>query len=190
MTIPVGSKLGRYQIRAQLGAGGMGEVYLAEDLKLLRQIALKVLSAEFCEDDQRSARFLREAQAASALNHPNICTIYEINDDHSPPFIVMEYVEGETLTEKIKAGSLEVAEIVRLGLQLAGALADAHAHGIIHRDIKPANIIVTHGGQVKIWFGIAKKLTSESEAETQEDLSQAGLIAGTVGYMSPERLVG
>ena len=191
MTIPVGSKLGRYQIRAQLGAGGMGEVYLAEDLKLLRQIALKVLSAEFCEDDQRSARFLREAQAASALNHPNICTIYEINDDHSPPFIVMEYVEGETLTEKIKAGSLEIAEIVRLALQLAGALSDAHAHGIIHRDIKPANIIVTHGGQVKILdFGIAKRVTSESEAETQEDLSRAGLIAGTVGYMSPEQARG
>ena len=191
MTIPVGTKLGRYQIRAELGAGGMGEVYLAEDLKLLRRTALKVLSAEFCEDDLRSARFLREAQAASALNHPNICTIYEINDDHRPPFIAMEYIEGETLAEKIKAGGLEIGEILRLTLQLAGALSDAHAHGIIHRDIKPANIIVTHGGQVKILdFGIAKRVTAESEAETQQDLTRAGLIAGTVGYMSPEQARG
>src|SRR5438046_1655613 len=191
MTIAAGTKLGRYEIRAQLGAGGMGEVYLAEDLKLLRQIALKVLSAEFCQDEQRSARFLREAQAASALNHPNICTIYEINDDHSPPFIVMEHVEGETLAEKIKAGNLEIAEILRLALQLAGALSDAHAHGIVHRDIKPANIIVTHRGQVKILdFGIAKRVVTESEAETRQDLSRAGSIVGTVGYMSPEQARG
>ena len=191
MMFPAGTKLGRYQIRSQIGAGGMGEVYLAEDLKLLRQIALKVLSAEFCEDDLRSARFLREAQAASALNHPNICTIYEINDEHRPPFIVMEYVEGETLAERIKAGGFEIAEILRLTSQLAGALSDAHAHGIIHRDIKPANIIVTQGGQLKILdFGIAKRLTSESEAETQADLTHAGFIAGTVGYMSPEQARG
>src|SRR5258705_9376286 len=123
MTIAAGTKLGRYQIRAQLGAGGMGEVYLAEDLKLLRQIALKVLSAEFCQDDRRSARFLREAQAASALNHPNICTIYEINDDDDPPFIAMEYVEGETLAEKIKDGSFDVAEMLGIALQVAGALS-------------------------------------------------------------------
>ena len=150
MTIAAGTILGRYEIRAQLGAGGMGEVYLAEDLKLLRLVALKVLSEEFCQDDRRSARFLLEAQAASALNHPNICTIYEINDDHYPPFIVMEHVEGETLAEKIKTGNFEIAEVLRLALQLAGALSDAHAHGIVHRDIKPANIIVTHRGQVKI----------------------------------------
>jgi serine/threonine protein kinase len=169
----------------------MGEVYLAEDLKLLRQIALKVLSAEFCKDERRSARFLREAQTASALNHPNICTIYEINDDHSPPFIVMEHVEGETIAEKIKAGSFEINEILRLGLQLAGALSDAHAHGIIHRDIKPANMIVTHRGQLKILdFGIAKRVTAEDDAGTQPDLSRTGFVAGTVAYMSPEQARG
>ena len=191
MTIAAGTKLGRYEIRAQLGAGGMGEVYLAEDLKLLRLVALKVLSAEFCEDDRRSARFLREAQAASALNHPNICTIYEINDDHYPPFIVMEHVEGETLARRIKAGNFKIAEVLRLALQLAGALSDAHAHGIVHRDIKPANIIVTHRGQVKILdFGIAKRVSADSEAEAQQDLSGAGFIVGTVGYMSPEQARG
>ena len=189
--IAAGTILGRYEIRAQLGAGGMGEVYLAQDLKLLRQIALKVLSAEFCQDERRSARFLREAQTASALNHPNICTIYEINDDHSPPFIVMEHVEGETIAEKIKAGGFEINEILRLGLQLAGALSDAHAHGIIHRDIKPANMIVTHRGQLKILdFGIAKKVAAESEASTQPDLSRTGFVAGTVAYMSPEQARG
>ena len=191
MTIAAGTKLGRYEIRAQLGAGGMGEVYLAEDLKLLRLVALKVLSEEFCQDDRRSARFLLEAQAASALNHPNICTIFEIHDDHYPPFIVMEHVEGETLAEKIKAGNFEIAEVLRLALQLAGALSDADAHGIVHRDIKPANIIVTHRGQVKILdFGIAKRVAAESDAETQHDLSQAGFIVGTLGYMSPEQARG
>jgi predicted ATPase/serine/threonine protein kinase len=191
MTIAAGTKLGRYQIRAQLGAGGMGEVYLAEDLKLLRQIALKVLSAEFCQDDRRSARFLREAQAASALNHPNICTIYEINDDNDPPFIAMEYVEGETLAEKIKDGSFDVAEMLGIALQVAGALSDAHAHGIVHRDIKPANIIVNRSGHVKILdFGLAKRVAAKSDAETQQYLSQAGFIAGTVGYMSPEQARG
>src|SRR5215468_5060135 len=169
----------------------MGEVYLADDLKLLRQIALKVLSAEFCQDESQTARFLREAQAASALNHPNIRTIYEIDDDHSPPFIVMEYVEGETLADRILRGSFDIAETVRLGVQLASALADAHAHNIVHRDIKPANIILTDRGQAKILdFGIAKRLAADSNVEEQLDLSQAGIIIGTAAYMSPEQARG
>lgn len=191
MTIAAGTHLGRYEIRAQIGAGGMGEVYLAEDSKLLRQIALKILPEEFCEDSRRTARFLREAQAASALNHPNICTIYEINDDDDPPFIAMEYVEGETLAEKIKDGSFDLAEILDIALQVADALSDAHVHGIVHRDIKPANIIVNRSGQVKILdFGLAKRVAAESEAETQQYLSQAGVILGTVAYMSPEQARG
>ncbi|HYU98019.1 MAG TPA: protein kinase [Pyrinomonadaceae bacterium] len=188
MTITPGTKLGRYQILAQLGAGGMGELYLAEDSKLLRQIALKVLSTEFCQDSRRTARFLREAQAASALNHPNICTIYEINDDYDPPFIAMEYVEGGTLAEKIDDGSFDAAEILDIALQVADALSEAHSHGIVHRDIKPANIIVNRRGQVKILdFGLAKRIAVESEADTQEYLSQAGMIVGTLAYMSPEQ---
>jgi len=191
MTIAAGTKLGHYQIRAQLGAGGMGEVYLAEDSKLLRLVALKLLPTKFSQDSERTARFLREAQAASALNHPNICTIYEINDDEDPPFIAMEYVEGETLAEKIKDGSFGLAEMLGIALQIASALFDAHAHGIVHRDIKPANIIVNRRGQVKILdFGIAKRVIAESEAETQQNLSQAGLILGTVAYMSPEQARG
>src|SRR6266850_7774218 len=121
MTISAGTKLGHYQIRAQLGAGGMGEVYLAEDSKLLRPVALKILPTEFSQDSERTARFLREAQAASALNHPNICTIYEINDENDPPFIAMEYVEGETLAEKIKDRSFGLAEILGIALQIASA---------------------------------------------------------------------
>src|SRR5262245_54163667 len=124
MTIAAGTMLGRYRVRARLGAGGMGEVYLADDLKLLGQFALKVRSEEFCQDKLVIERFLREAQAASALNHPNIRTIYEIDDDHSPPFIVMEYVEGETLAERILTGGFDIAETLRLGVQLASALAD------------------------------------------------------------------
>lgn len=191
MTITAGTRLGRFQIRAQLGAGGMGEVYLAEDSKLLRQIALKILPAGLSQDSRRTARFLREAQAASALNHPNICTIYEINDDDDPPFIAMEYVEGETLAEKIKAGRFDVTEMLGIALQVAGALSEAHAHGIVHRDIKPANIIVNHRGQVKILdFGLAKRIAAESEEETQQYLSQVGVIFGTVAYMSPEQARG
>src|SRR5215813_3865889 len=191
MTIAAGTMLGRYRVRSQLGAGGMGEVYLADDLKLLRQIALKVLSAEFCQDESQTARFLLEAQAASALNHPNIRTIYEIDDDHSPPFIVMEYVEGETMAARILRGGFDIAETIRLGMQLAGALAEAHAHNIVHRDIKPANIMLTNRGQAKILdFGIAKRIAADSDLEMPLDLSQAGFIFGTAPYMSPEQARG
>src|SRR2546429_6812025 len=190
MTLGTGKRLGRYEIRSQIGEGGMGEVYLAQDTKLHRRVALKILTAEFCEDSQHTARFLREAQAASALNHPNICTIHEINDD-DVPFIAMEYVEGETLSERIKDDELNLAEMLDIAIQIADALAEAHAHGIVHRDIKPANIIVNRRGQVKILdFGLAKKITIKGEAETQQFLSQTGMILGTVAYMSPEQARG
>jgi predicted ATPase/serine/threonine protein kinase len=188
MTLSAGTTVGRYRVRAHLGAGGTGDVYLADDLKLLRPIALKILSAESCQDERLTARFLLEAQAASALNHPNIRTIYEIDDDHSPPFIVMEYVAGETLAQRISAGGFETSEAVGLGLQLASALADAHAHNIVHRDIKPANIILTNRGQAKILdFGIAKRIGTEDDRERSQDLSQVGYIMGTAAYMSPEQ---
>src|SRR3989440_3011995 len=190
MTLRVGTKLGRYEIRSQIGEGGMGEVYLAEDTKLHRRVALKILPAAFSEDSQHAARFLREAQAASALNHPNICTIHEINDD-GVLFIAMEYVEGETLYERIKDDGLDLAETLDIALQIADALAEAHAHGIVHRDVKSANIIVNRRGQVKILdFGLAKKISTKNEAATQQLLSQAGMILGTVAYMSPEQARG
>ena len=192
MSLTTGTKLGRYEIRSKLGEGGMGEVYLAEDTKLHRAVALKILPAEFCQDSQRVARFLREAQAASALNHPNICTIHEINDDNDVPFIAMEYVEGETLYERIKDEGLDLAETLDIALQIADALAEAHAHDIVHRDIKPVNIIVNRRGQVKILdFGLAKRVVvSKGEAETQQLLSEAGMILGTASYMSPEQARG
>ncbi|PYS59451.1 MAG: hypothetical protein DMF74_21300 [Acidobacteria bacterium] len=185
-----GTKLGRYEIRSHIGAGGMGEVYLAEDTQLHRRVALKILPAEFSEDSQHAARFLREAQAASALNHPNICTIHEINDD-GVLYIAMEYVEGETLSERIKDDGLDLAETLDIAMQIADALAEAHAHGIVHRDVKSANIIVNRRGQVKILdFGLAKKISTKGEAATQQLLSQAGMILGTVAYMSPEQARG
>jgi serine/threonine protein kinase/Tfp pilus assembly protein PilF len=169
----------------------MGEVFLAQDTKLNRRLALKILPAELGHDRQRIARLLREAQAASALSHPNICIIYEINDETGIPFIAMEYVEGETLAEKIKSHKFDLTETLDIALQIADALAEAHAHGIIHRDIKPANIIITQRGQVKVLdFGLAKRITAGGEAETQQLLSGAGIILGTVAYMSPEQARG
>jgi len=169
----------------------MGEVYLAQDTKLDRKVALKILPAAFCLDSERSARFLREAQAASGLNHPNICTIHEIDDDSERPFIAMEYIEGKTLAEMIKDDRLELAQTLDIALQIADALSETHARGIVHRDIKPSNIIVNHRGQVKILdFGLAKKTVVENEAETQQLLSQAGMILGTASYMSPEQARG
>src|SRR5712692_1187642 len=192
MTLGTGTQLGRYEIRSKIGEGGMGEVYLAEDTKLHRRVALKILPAEFCQDSQRAARFLREAQAASGLNHPNICTIHEINDENEVPFIAMEYVEGETLFQRIKDEGLDLAETLDIALQIADALAEAHAHDIVHRDIKPANIIVNRRGQVKVLdFGLAKRIVvAKGEAETQPLLSQAGMILGTAAYMSPEQARG
>ncbi len=186
----VSQSLSHYKIIKLLGEGGMGEVYLAEDTRLHRQAALKILPDYSSGNHQHIERFLREAQTASALNHPHICTIYEINDDGDTPFIAMEYVVGETLDKKIKT-QLEPNQILDIALQVADALAEAHAHGIVHRDIKPANIIVTLRGQAKVLdFGLAKKIVVESEDETQQLISQAGMIIGTASYMSPEQARG
>jgi predicted ATPase/serine/threonine protein kinase len=187
-----GEKLGRYRICSHLGAGGMGEVFLAEDERLRRRVALKILPGEFHQDARRAARFLREAQAASALNHPNICTIYEVNDERSEtPFIAMEYVEGETLDRKIRSRELNVWRALELALQIADALAEAHAHNIVHRDIKPSNLIVNTRGLVKVLdFGLAKKIALQGEDVTQQALSHEGMIVGTLAYMSPEQARG
>lgn len=194
MPLSSGTSLGRYTVLSHLGAGGMGEVYLTEDAKLRRRLALKILPTEFSQDDQRVARFVREARAASALNHPNICTIYEINDECNPPFIAMEYVEGETLDVKIIGGNLDLPETLNFALQISEALAEAHAADIVHRDIKPQNIIINRRGQAKILdFGLAKRIAgsgTDAETETQQLLSSAGMIMGTVRYMSPEQARG
>lgn len=193
----VGRKLGHYQILSMVGSGGMGEVYKAEDLKLGRTVALKLLPAGNVTDTQSRRRFLREARAASALNHPNIVTIHAIEQADGQDFIVMEFVEGRTLKALIETQPLGYEQVVSLGIQIADALSAAHSAGIIHRDIKPANLLVTAQGNAKVLdFGLAKKFRSSSNSLNQDaevsttGITEAGLIMGTVSYMSPEQARG
>src|SRR5262245_28932749 len=167
----------------------MGEVYLARDTRLNRSAALKVLPAEVASNQDRIRRFDREAKAASALNHPNVATIYEIGEDNGISFIAMEYVEGQTLASKLRAGQLDSGEMIDIGLQVIGAIEAAHAKGITHRDIKPGNIMITPAGQVKILdFGLAKVGPSEEETLGSDmvtaDETMPGIVMGTVQYMS------
>jgi serine/threonine protein kinase/Tfp pilus assembly protein PilF len=191
----VSRQLSHYQIIKKLGAGGMGEVFLAQDTRLERKVAIKILPAKTSLDDHARKRLIREAKAAATLDHPNICTIHEVNEEGDHPFIVMQYIEGETLWTKVKDNPLAPAEVVNIGIQAAEALAEAHSHGVIHRDIKSQNVIITPRGQVKVLdFGLAKQVQSEQavdmEAKTETQLTGQGQILGTVGYMSPEQLRG
>ena len=190
----VGRTLGAYHVRSLLGAGGMGEVYLAFDPRLDRVVALKILPPDLIGDVDRLQRFTREAKAASALNHPNVATIHDIGESAGVRFIVMEYVEGHTLAEKIADGSLAVAEILDIAVQVADALDAAHTKGMTHRDIKPANLMLTPRGQVKVLdFGIAKTVRGEGASVTGEMTNaqtDAGLVIGSVPYMSPEQVLG
>ena len=189
----IGEKIGRYTIMSRLGAGGMGEVFLAQDSTLERNVALKFLPADAEADNRARLRLIREAQAAARLDHPNVCAIFEVGQHRDKCFIVMQYVEGETLASLIKRGPVALVESLRIGIQIADALAEAHSHGIIHRDIKPENIMLTRRGQVKVLdFGLAKlevgKRPDPSEASTEMILTQPDVIAGTAPYMSPEQL--
>src|SRR5207244_1679464 len=198
MSLATGTKLGRYEIRSKIGEGGMGEVYLARDTQLNRIVALKILSAEVARDQQRLYRFLQEARAASSLNHPSVAHIYEIGETPGAHFIAMEYVEGEPLDKKLSGRPLAVAEILKIAIQLADALDEAHEKGITHRDIKPSNIMITPRGRVKVLdFGLAKlappissgEQTPASDIATQVKTSP-GVVMGTVNYMSPEQALG
>ncbi len=196
MPLTAGSKLGPYEILSVLGSGGMGEVYRAVDPRLGREVAIKVLPAERM-DEERRRRFVQEARAASALNHPNIVTIHEIESADGRDFIVMEYVAGKSLDRLIPRQGMPLGEALRIATPIADALARAHGRGIVHRDVKPSNVIVGSEGAVKLLdFGLAKLVASaatspEAETETAErPLTCAGAVSGTVGYMSPEQASG
>ena len=196
-----GQTVSHYRILEKLGSGGMGVVYAAEDLKLGRRVALKFLPEELNKNPQALERFRREARATSALNHPNICTIHDVEEFEGKSFLVMELLEGETLKQRITARPLPLDAILDIGVQIAEALDAAHKKGIVHRDIKPANIFMTTRSQAKLMdFGLAKlapdgsspgaSLGSMEGVTTEEALTSPGIAMGTVSYMSPEQTRG
>jgi Tol biopolymer transport system component len=197
MTLEVGSKLGPYEILAPLGAGGMGEVYRARDTRLGRDVAVKVLPASFSRDPERLHRFKQEAQATSALNHPNILAIFDIGESDDSPYVVSELLEGETLGNRLRSGALGQRKAIEYSVQIARGLAAAHEKGIVHRDLKPENIFITRDDHVKILdFGLAKLTRPEdtsrlgTQAGTVSIGTEPGKVMGTVGYMSPEQVRG
>ena len=198
MGLEAGTTLGPYEILSFIAAGGMGEVYRARDPRLRRDVAIKVLPPDRTGDEDRRRRFIEEAHAASALNHPHIVTIHEIESDNGMDFIVMEYVRGRSLDQLIPRRGMRTSELLRIAIAVADALAAAHASGIVHRDLKPANVVISDAGAVKVLdFGLAK--LSEA-ASTSEDATASmsvdhgvilpGTIAGTAAYMSPEQATG
>src|SRR6266480_6004823 len=187
--------IAHYRIIKKLGAGGMGEVYLALDTKLNRKIAIKVLRPDSVADETLRKRLLREAQAAAKLDHPNICAVYDVSEVDSQTFIVMQYIEGETLAEMMEREPLRLTSALAIAEQAAEGLIEAHTHGILHRDIKPHNLMITPRGQLKILdFGLAKEMRSsdpvDNDASTATLLSSPGPAVGTMPYMSPEQVQG
>jgi len=209
MALPAGAKLGPYEIQSPLGAGGMGEVYRARDTRLGRDVAIKVLPAHLSDHSDLRQRMEREAKSISSLNHPHICTLYDIGSQDGVDFLVMEYIEGETLADRLARGSMPLEEALKIALLIAEALDKAHARGIVHRDLKPANIMLTKNGPKLMDFGLAKSapgismgsgsspLTPSTPTMSVAALSgraspltQKGTIVGTFQYMAPEVLQG
>src|ERR1700733_4021740 len=196
MPLAAGYRLDSYEIIAPLGAGGMGEVYRARDAVLKRDVAIKVLPADWSRDPERLRRFELEAQAAAALNHPNIVSIFHVGQYDGSPYIVTELLQGETLRDRLRKGPMRLREVVDLGVELVRGLAAAHDAGIVHRDLKPENIFITKDGRVKILdFGLAKldpakAVSADGATVTFQQESVPGQVLGTVGYMSPEQVRG
>ncbi len=172
MALTPGSKLGPYEIQSPLGAGGMGEVYRAKDTRLDRVVAIKVLASHLSSSPELKHRMEREARAISSLNHPNICQLYDIGSQDGTDYLVMEFLEGETLAEQIAKGAMPLNEILKVGIAVAEALAVAHRNGIVHRDLKPGNIMLTAGGAKLMDFGLAKPLGRQRRDQEQQDQEQ------------------
>src|SRR2546430_2406394 len=194
--ISSGTIISHYRIIEKIGEGGMGEVYLAEDARLDRKVAIKVLPADFAKDEDRLKRFEQEAKATSALNHPNILTVHDIGEHDGKPYIVSELLEGEELRQRLNDGAIPLRKVTDYAQQIVSGLSAAHEKGIVHRDLKPENLFITRDDRVKILdFGIAKlsepgAAATGSEDATRKALTNPGAIMGTVGYMSPEQVRG
>ena len=188
------TRLGPYQIESPIGAGGMGEVYKATDTRLERTVAIKVLPAHVASDPERRSRFEREAKTVAALSHPNICPVFDVGSEDGTDFLVMEYLEGETLADRLSKGALPLDQALRYAIEIADALDKAHRQGVTHRDLKPANIMLTKAGAKLLDFGLAKLKPSgpQSDASTKlaDALTEQGTILGTFQYMAPEQLEG
>ncbi|MGC2173066.1 MAG: serine/threonine-protein kinase, partial [Candidatus Sulfotelmatobacter sp.] len=209
MKLTSGTKLGPYEIQSLLGAGGMGEVYRARDTRLDRTVALKVLASHLSSSPELKQRMEREGRAISSLNHPNICQLYDIGSQNDTDYLVMEFLEGETLADRLRKGAMPLAEALKIGIAVAEALAVAHRSGIVHRDLKPGNVMLTQGGAKLMDFGLAKPLGAQVAAPGSgtvppsftaaptlsgpsplTPLTTAGSIVGTIQYMSPEQIEG
>jgi Tol biopolymer transport system component len=191
LTLTSGTRLGPYEILAPLGAGGMGEVYRAKDTRLDRTVAIKVLPAQLSSDPDRRARFEREARAVAALQHPHICSLFDVGHQDGVDFLVMEYLEGETLAARLERGALPIEQVLRFGAEIADALDKAHRGGIVHRDLKPANVMLTKSGVKLLDFGLAKlKPAASDEGPTRTHLTSEGMLVGTLPYMAPEQVEG
>ena len=207
MALTSGTKLGPYEIQSPLGAGGMGEVYRARDVRLDRTVAVKVLASHLSSSAELKQRMEREARAISSLNHPHICHLYDIGSQDGIDYLVMEFLEGDTLAERLRKGALPLSEILKIGIAVAEALAVAHRQGIVHRDLKPGNIMLTNGGAKLMDFGLAKSAAgglgsaassapllsparTMSQGSPVSPLTTAGTMIGTIQYMSPEQIEG
>jgi serine/threonine protein kinase/Flp pilus assembly protein TadD len=190
MPLPAGTRLGHYEILAMLGAGGMGEVYRGRDTRLSRDVAIKIIKPDFLQSGDAVARFNREARAIASLNHPHIATLYELGESEGSRYLVMEYLQGESLASRLRKGAVPVPESLRIAAEIADALQHAHEAGILHRDLKPANVFVTRAAAKLLDFGLAKPLFIDETASTETPISAQGTILGTCPYMAPEVLAG